>query len=554
MTHSNQPDLKPRPSIADALRAAEPTAPKHLSGLVDRLRSLGEVVDLVWPEAEPETGPDDRPEAAATMVRGVSSDSRTVTQGTLFVAIPGSRADGHRFGADAQRAGAAAMVVERAIPGSAIPQIVVARARPILAEAAAWWYGDPSRELGVVGITGTDGKTTTSFLAAAGLTSAGLATGLLGTVANQIGGVRESNPAHSTTPESPTLQRALRAMVQAGDEAAIIETTSHGLSMDRVRAIAYDIAIFTNLTHEHLELHGTFEAYRAAKRLLFEGLARPVGGIKGGRRWPRTGIVNADDPAASTFATATIRAGARLIAFGAADNAEVRLLEVTDEPDGLRVDYDLKGKHRAVRLHLAGRFNAHNALAVAALGMALDLDPDAVEAGMAELGGVPGRMERVELGQPFRVVIDYAHSPASLALVLDELGAVASAAGGGVISVFGSAGDRDREKRPLMGAIAAERSRIVILTDEDPRTEERTAILADIAAGATGSGHRPEAILQIADRTAAIREAMRRAREGDVVLLAGKGHEATIEYADHDQSWNERAEVEAALAQLGWRT
>lgn len=561
MTVPDTSDAGARASIEDLLRAAEPVAPRAISELVERLRSQGETVAVVWPESGahgpggPVAGRSGQSGTLAnhSMVRGVTADSRTVTPGALFVALPGARVDGHRFAADAERAGAAALLVEHPLEGRSIPQIVVQRARPMLAEAAAWWYGDPSTELGVVGITGTDGKTTTSFLASSALAAAGLAAGLLGTVATQIGGRREANPAHSTTPESPALQRALRAMVRAGNAAAIIETTSHGLAMDRVRAIAYDIAIFTNLTHEHLELHGTFDAYRGAKRRLFEQLARP-GHKQAGRAWPRTGIVNLDDPSAATFADATRQAGARLITFGAAPGADVRLVGAVDEGAGLRVDYVLGGSNRAFRLQIAGRFNAYNALATAALGWALDLDPDAFEAGMAALAAVPGRMERIDRGQPFSVVIDYAHSPASLALVLDELGKVAARAGGGLIAVFGSAGERDHAKRPMMGRIAAERCRIVIATDEDPRREDGAAVLAEIAAGAESAGHRPEAILQIADRSTAIREAMLRAQPGDVILLAGKGHEATIEYADHAQPWDERAAAEAALALLGWRS
>ncbi|MBI2764248.1 MAG: UDP-N-acetylmuramoyl-L-alanyl-D-glutamate--2,6-diaminopimelate ligase [Chloroflexi bacterium] len=546
-------------SIAALLRAAEPATSRALSGLVDRLRSHGDSVSIVWPGVTPsgrvsvDGGGDDRSDAAlaAIMLAGVTADSRSVGPGSLFVAIPGSRADGHRFAADAEGAGAAALLVEHALPDRSIPQILVPHARPMLAEAAAWWYGDPARELGVVGITGTDGKTTTSFLAASALEATGIRTGLLGTVAIQIGGRREANQIHSTTPEAPYVQRALRAMTMAGDAAAIIETTSHGLAMDRVRAIDYDVAILTNLTHEHLELHGSFEAYRSAKLRLFESLVW-VGMKRAGRSWPRTGIVNVDDPSAAIFVAATRAAGARAIGFGAARDAEVRLLGTVDDHGGLRVDYGLAGSQRAFRLQLAGRFNAHNALAAVALGWALDLDPSAVESGLEAVAAVAGRMELVDQGQPFSVVIDYAHSPASLATVLDELGPRAAAGGGGLIAVFGSAGERDRDKRPMMGRIAAERCRIVILTDEDPRGEGRGAILGEIAAGAGLAGHRPEAILQVADRSVAIRTALERARPGDVVLLAGKGHETTIEYADRQLPWDERAEAERALADLGW--
>lgn len=533
-------------TIASLLQAAEPTEPRDLNALVERLRGIEPGTRLVTPPGHAST---------ARPIRGLTNDSRRVGPGTLFVAVPGLHVDGNAFVPEAVAAGAAAVVVESPTAGLEASQIVVSSARRALAEAAAWWYGDPSRTLGVIGITGTDGKTTTSLLAAAALAAAGQRPGLIGTVATQIGGIREPNPEHSTTPEAPQLQRALRAMVAAGDNVAIIETTSHGLALDRVAAIGYDVALFTNLTHEHLELHGTVEAYRAAKRRLFERLATgPDNPVKAGVPWSRTGIVNTDDASAATFEAATRSAGATLLTFGRRAHADVRLLEATDEGGRLVVRYRLRGADRALRLRLAGRFNALNALGVVALGLAVGLDEAAVRAGLEEARAVPGRMERIDQGQPFGVVIDYAHSPASLGLVLDELAAIAVGHGSTVIVVFGSAGERDREKRPLMGRVAAPRSRIVIVTDEDPRGEEPARIVAEIAAGAraTASAGRPEAILEIPDRRAAIREAFSRARPGDIVLLAGKGHETTILYADRAEPWDERAEAITALRELGW--
>jgi UDP-N-acetylmuramoyl-L-alanyl-D-glutamate--2,6-diaminopimelate ligase len=532
--------------LAALLAAAEPVEPRPLDGLVVRLRALDPALSVVVPAAGGDA-------LDVPAVRGVTADSRAVPAGALFVAIPGGHADGHAFAAAAVRAGASAILVDHALPDLGVPQIVVAKVRPALAEAAAWWYGDPSRSLGVVGITGTDGKTTTSFMAAAAFARAGIPVGLVGTVATQIGGRREAKPEHGTTPEAPALQRALLAMVRAGDRAAVIETTSHGLAMDRVAAIGYDVAIFTNLTHEHLELHGTFEAYRAAKVSLFERLAvsqrNPAKSVPG---WPRTGIVNADDPSAPAFEAATRRAAATLLTYGRAERADIRLTGSTADGGGQALSYLLRGAPRSLRLRMSGLYNAHNALAAVALGAAIGLDPGAVEAGLAEVV-VPGRMQRIKRGQPFDVVVDYAHGPASLALVLDELAAAAAARGGGLIAVFGSAGERDVEKRPLMGRVAAERCRRVIVTDEDPRGEDRDAILRQIAAGAhAAAAPGLEAVEQIADRGAAIREALRRAGPGDAVLLAGKGHESTILYADHAQPWDEAREVATALGELGW--
>jgi UDP-N-acetylmuramoyl-L-alanyl-D-glutamate--2,6-diaminopimelate ligase len=344
-------------------------------------------------------------------------------------------------------------------------------------------------------------------------------------------------------------------MVRAGDGAAIIETTSHGLALDRVAAIGYDVALFTNLSHEHLDLHGTFEAYRDAKRTLFDRLAvGPANPTKPGIAWPRTGIVNVDDASGPIFEAATLAAGAGLLRFGSRADADVRLLEATEDGGRLIVRYRARGVDHGLRLRLAGRFNAYNSLGVVAIGMALDLDAAAVREGLEAAEPVPGRMERIDRGQPFGVVVDYAHSPASLALLLDELGPTAAARGGGLIAVFGSAGERDREKRPMMGRVAAQRSRVVIATDEDPRAEDPAAIVAEIAGGARAAAvaGRPESILEIPDRRAAIREAMARAQPGDVVVLAGKGHENTILYAAHAEPWDERAEAIAALAELGF--
>lgn len=531
-------------TIAELLAASEPKASRPLADLAMRLAATGRLLAVIPAGA-----------TAALVSGGVTDDSRAARPGGVFVAIKGAHVDGHGYIAAAVAAGAVAAIVQRPLdPPPALVQLVVDRSELALADAAAWWYGDPSRELGVVGITGTDGKTSTAFLAVAALAAAGLPAGLIGTVDTQIGGVREANAAHATTPGAPQLQAALRAMVRAGDRAAIVETTSHGLAAERVRGVGYDVAIFTNLSHEHLEFHGSFEAYRGAKLSLFERLvtgrenpAKPAVG------WPRTGIVNADDPAAVLFAAATRAAGARLVTYGRAPGTIVRLVEVTEEDGRLHVACETADGPSTLRLRLAGRFNAYNALAVVALGGALGLDPAAVCAGLEGLPAVPGRMERIDAGQPFGVVVDYAHSPASLSLVLDELGPEARSAGGGLIAVFGSAGERDVDKRPMMGRIAGERCRLVIITDEDPRGEDRDSILREIAAGATAAGRTlGRDVLLMADRGAAIREALAQARSGDVVLLAGKGHEVTILYADRVEPWDERAEAIAALAELGW--
>ena len=538
-------------AIADLLAAAEPAGPALLGGLIGRLVADGKMVGARR---------DGRAIGAAGLaeipVHGITQDSREVKPGSLFVAVPGFHADGLEFVAAAAAAGAAAAIVERVLPDLALPQLVVVDPRVALATAAAWWYGDPGDDLAVVGITGTDGKTTTSFLAVAALEAAGIRTGMTGTAATRIGGVQTANEAHATTPEAPDLQRALRAMALGGDAAVVIETTSHGLALARVDSIAYDIAILTNLTHEHLELHGTWEAYRDAKLRLFEKLARgrtPNPAERKPMTWPPTGIVNADDPSAGAFIGVAQEAGARILTYGTDPAADIRATRIEEDQHRLRVVYDAPSGAATVDLKLVGRFNVHNALAVVALGEAVGLDPAAVREGLASVAVVPGRMERIDLGQPFGVVVDFAHSPASLQTVLDILAPLAASRGGGLIAVFGSAGERDTAKRPLMGRIAGERARIVVLTDEDPRGEDPIVILDAIARGAEASGRRRDHdLLVIADRRAAIDAALERARPGDIVLLAGKGHERAIIGRDGPRPWNERVEVEAALRRAGY--
>lgn len=538
-------------TIARLVADAEPRERRPAGELIGRLAGAG----LLGGAFDVRGTPVDPAALAGIPVSGVGEDSRAVRRGGCFVAIAGAHADGHDHVADAAARGAALALVTRPVEGAGLPALLVPDGRRALAAAATWWYGEPSRSLGTIGITGTDGKTTTAFLAVAALEAAGIRSGLVGTVATRIGGHEGANPEHVTTPGAPALQAALRAMVAAGDEAAVVETTSHGLALHRVDGIAYDIAIFTNLSHEHLELHGTFEAYRAAKVSLFERL-RPASEPKvtGRRSWPSAAIVNGDDPAAAHFVAAARRAGARVVTYGLGDGAEVRAGAVAEDAHRLLFDATTPRWRGRVPLRLAGRFNVHNALAVVALGHVLELDPVTVAGGLAALDGVPGRMERVEAGQPFGVIVDYAHSPASLASVLDLVSPVAAAGGGGVIAVFGSAGERDRAKRPLMGRIAGERCRLVVVTDEDPRGEDPATILAEIAAGAEAAGRtRGADVLEIADRREAIAAAFAAARPGDVVLLAGKGHERSIIRAAGPVPWDERAEALAALGRLGYR-
>jgi len=532
-------------SIRDRLAAAEPADPRPLTELVRRLETTGRLRGArSGGKAIAPGGLDPVP------LRGVVSDSRESGPGVVFVAVPGLHVDGHDYADLAVAAGASALVVERALD-LGIPQLVVDSSQRALAVAATWWYGDPSHDLAVVGITGTDGKTTTSFLAVAALDAVGLSPGLVSTVATRIGGVQEDDAEHATTPDALVLQATLRAMAAAGNGVAVVETTSHGLALDRVGGIAYDAAILTNVTHEHLEFHGTWERYRQAKLSLFERLAGPEKTARG-QRWPKVAIVNHDDPSAGLFVGAAQEAGARVVTYGTDPAADVRATAVEEDAAGLRFDYAAPTSRGRLRLRLAGRFNVHNALAVLALGEAWELDADAVRAGLERLERVPGRMERIDAGQPFDVVVDYAHSPASLSAVLDLLAPRAAARGGGLIAVFGSGGERDRAKRPQMGRIAGERCRLVVVTDEDPRGEDRERILDEIAQGAERAGRRRgHDLLLIADRRAAIEVAFEAARANDLVLLAGKGHEQSIIGPDGPVPWDEAAVARTVLAAMG---
>lgn len=517
---------------------ADGVAHRKLAELLDRWRAEGHLI-----------GTADAGGAVAsrlgTDLAGIEDDSRAVKPGDLFVAIRGLRVDGHDFVGQAVEHGATAVAVERPVGGLPVPQLVVDRGAASLASAAAWWYGDPSHELLTLGVTGTNGKTTTSFLAAAGLAGAGFATGLIGTIGIRVGGTFVPNAEPNTTPGALTLQRLLREMVDAGERAVVIETSSHGLAADRVASVDYDGAIFTNLSHEHLDFHGTFDAYRRAKLSLFERLPERA---KGGR--PGVGAVNADDPHAQDFIDATRAAGARPVTYGERREADVRLTSFTADAAGTRMRVVAGGAARELHLQLPGRFNAQNATGVLALAHGWGLDPDAVAAALEGVTGVPGRMERVDAGQPFLVVIDYAHTSASLDAALRELQPLV-APGGALISVFGASGERDIGKRPLMGEAAARRSSLVIVTEDDSRGEDPQAIFAGITAGAGAAGkHAGDDLLVIADRRAAIAAAFQRARAGDVVLIAGKGHETWNVGPNGPEPWSDRAVAEQELASL----
>jgi UDP-N-acetylmuramoyl-L-alanyl-D-glutamate--2,6-diaminopimelate ligase len=516
---------------------------RPLAGLVAELTRRGTLVSLAA----------NADAVAGAEIGGVAFDSRSVEPGDLFVAVPGERSDGHDFAPGAVARGAAALMVERELAGIAVPQLVVRASRPAMAIAAAWYHDFPSRRLGVVGITGTDGKTTTAYLVHAMLEAAGLPAGLISTVGVVVGGEQRGYSGH-TTPEAPIVQANLAAMLAAGDRFAVIESTSHGLALDRVAEVAFDVAVLTNITHEHLDQHGTVEAYRAAKARLFEWLAPPAGAAA--KAWPKTAVINRQEPTADEFIAAARGAGAAVLTYAAdlAVPADLHAEQVRPRAEGMTLVAATPRGRVEVELQLIGEFNVFNALAAIGVGEALSLPHDAISRGLASVPGVRGRMQRVDAGQPFTVYVDFAHTPGALAAALAALAPVATAQGGGVISLFGSPGQRDVAKRPMMGRAAGELSRCVVLTDDDPRDEDRMQILEQIASGAEEAGRRRDHdLFLIPDREQAIRRALALAGPNDIVLLAGKGHESSLATAAGPVPWDEAAVARAALAALGYR-
>jgi UDP-N-acetylmuramoyl-L-alanyl-D-glutamate--2,6-diaminopimelate ligase len=521
-----------------------PPLTQSLAGLV---RWLGERGLLASAGSSAAAGPS-APVQSDVELTGVTDDSRAVQPGQLFVAVPGLTVDGHDFAAEAVAAGAAALLVERPTGQAAVPEILVRQASAALASAAAWWYGDPSRELTVVGVTGTNGKTTTTFLAAAALRAAGWPAGIVGTIGITVGGDMHPNRVANTTPAAPELQRLLRSMVRAGDQAAVIEASSHGLATERVGSVAFDAAIFTNLSHEHLDFHGTLEAYRAAKLSLFERLPATA---KDGRAG--LGIANLDDPQGPAFLAAARATGARGIGYGRARGAEVRLVDVAADASSCRIEAEVAGRPVSLALRIGGRYNAHNALAALGLGAGWELDLDRVVAGLEAVPGIPGRLESIDRGQPFHVIVDFAHTPGSLDAVTQELSELAAPSGGRVLSVFGASGQRDLGKRPLMGEAAGRWSELVIVTEDDSRDEDPVGIYEAVAKGAEAAGRRRgDDLLVIPDRREAIAQAYARARPGDIVLVAGKGHETSNIGPSGPEPWSDRAVAEEELAKLGF--
>ena len=425
-------------------------------------------------------------------------DTRSVMAGALFFCVRGERVDGHDLAWEAIERGAAAVVVERLLDVD-VPQLLVPSAREAMAVAADIFFGEPTKELELAGVTGTNGKTTTTFLLRAILDAAGRKPGLVGTVEWEVGGVRR--PAPFTTPEAIDLQRLFREMLDAGNRSAAVEASSHGAALRRLDRVRFDALVFTNLSQDHLDLHGSMDEYFGAKRQLFTGPAPPPAAVNVGDEWGRRLADDLED-----------RHRAPLVTFGLTPEAEIR-------PENLEVDAGGSRFQAAgieIETRLRGRFNVENVLGAMAAGLLLDLDEDAISEGIAAVDGVPGRFEAIDEGQPFAIVVDYAHTPDSLATVL---GAARDLGSGRIIVVFGAGGDRDRGKRPLMGKIAADMADVTIVTSDNPRSEEPLAVIQDVLQG-TGVDVEIDP-----DRRSAIARAIALADEGDVVVIAGKGHE-----------------------------
>ncbi len=510
---------------------------------------------------------------APTPIADIAIDNRKIQPGGLFVALKGGSADGHNFIPDAIRRGAAAIVGQREIDGLPVPYIRVENTRHALTHLAAAFYGYPGRRLIVIGITGTDGKTTTSNLLYHILLAAGIKTGMISTVNAVIGDTVLDTGFHVTTPDAHDVQNYLAQMVAAGLTHVILETTSHGLAQHRTDAALYDIAVVTNVTHEHMDEHGDYEHYLASKGRLFELIASTP---PKDPRIPPLGVLNLDDQKSYPYLRAITKTAQT--SYGLTSQPDIHAENIHYTPRGLTFDI-LGPNFRVDSVHssLVGAYNVSNCLAAfSAAVVGLGIDPQIAAHGLAALPGVPGRMERINLGQPFTAIVDFAHTPNALKVTLETarqmLASIPAGDGPGVkqtfspppmgegpgvreiarvIVVFGSAGLRDRAKRRMMAETAAELADISILTAEDPRTESLDSILQEMADGAVSRGGiEGETFHRVRDRGEAIKLALRLARPGDIVLSCGKGHEQSMCFGTTEYLWDDRIAMRAALAQF----
>lgn len=482
-----------------------------------------------------------------TITAPVTDNAQDVQPGGVFVARQGARFDGHTLIPQAIANGAAAVVGERA-PGDvdcAVSYASVPDARVVLGPLAAAYYDFPSRKLVVIAVTGTDGKTTTVSILHSILRAAGVKAGMISTVSAVIGDRALATGLHVTTPRAPEIQQYLAEMVEAGMTHCVLETTSHGLAQGRVDAVDVDVAVVTNIQHEHLDYHGTWEAYRDAKAILFRRLMQSA--YKPGQ--DKVAVINADDRASAAYLRA-IPADRYLRYAIVAQPADFQAQGVVYDPAG--TSFTVRGQ--AVNSPLVGDYNVSNVLAAMAAAFAVGIPLAAVAEGVAGLAQIPGRMERIDAGQPYLAVVDFAHTPNSLKQVLRTARTLIDRERR-VICVVGSAGLRDREKRRMMAEIAAELADLTILTAEDPRTESLDGILAEMAAGCVAQGGvEGQTFFRVPDRGQALFEAVQHAQPGDIVLACGKGHEQSMCFGEVEYPWDDREALRAALCGEPLRT
>jgi UDP-N-acetylmuramoyl-L-alanyl-D-glutamate--2,6-diaminopimelate ligase len=472
----------------------------------------------------------------------ITADSRKVQQGDLFVAMAGEYFDGHKYISNAIEQGAVAIVGEQELENLPIPYIRVENARQALAHLAAAYYDHPARKLIMLGVTGTDGKTTTSNFLYQILREANLKVGMISTVNAIIGDEILDTGFHVTTPDTLDTQRYLAQMVDAGLSHVILETTSHGWAQYRVDACEFDIGIVTNITHEHLDYHGSYEAYRAAKGRLFESLRDTVDKGLGARR---IAILNRDDRSFDYLSQNTL---VPKLAYAVDTSADIQAVDIHYLPDG--IEFTIVGEELNVKskINLAGSYNISNALAAFAAVYGLGIAPEIAARGLSALEGIPGRMERIDMGQAFTAIVDFAHTPFALKAAIESARKMTE---GRVIALFGSAGLRDKEKRRLMAEISAELADLTVLTAEDPRTESLSEILSEMAEGAIDKGGiENETFWRVEDRGQAILFALQLANPEDIVLVCGKGHEQSMCFGKIEYPWDDRIATRAALGEF----
>lgn len=461
-------------------------------------------------------------------IQDITYDSRLVKKGSLFIAVKGFRVDGHDFLFEAVAKGAAAVVVERVVPNLGVPQVVVPDARVSMGHIGAAFFGNPAQYLRIIGVTGTNGKTTTTYLIKSILEEAGYKVGLIGTIQTVIG--QEAFAATRTTPESLDLQRLLAEMVEAGIEYVVMEVSSHALELHRTAGLVFDIGVFTNLTQDHLDFHTTFADYFAAKAKLFSTLTDMA-------------VINFDDDYGLDMAA---QSRAPIISYGVEQPAQVRACHIRVSSTGVKYLLISPYGEQEIDLHLTGHFNVYNSLAAVGACLVEGASLDIIKRGLEAVVSVPGRFETIDNEYGLGVIVDYAHTPDGLENILKTARQLTN---GRIVLVFGAGGDRDKGKRPLMGRVAAELADVTIITSDNPRSEDPISICRDIERGFLAA--RPNGSYKIiTDRREAIKHAVAHADNTDIVLIAGKGHETYQEFADTRVHFDDREEVIAAIKEL----